>query len=346
MPNKMTLRIIILLLTSIILTSLARHAVYANSVRGPAQISSTLNINVMTNKSVYNVGEGVQIYGNLTLNGSPVPDGLVALEIRDPKSVSFVYRTLPTGTVPTDGWKIEVTKVFPGDDKGNQLYTVKRETSIYIWIFYQNNHNESVYTTLAFTIYDAKGVPMFAIPPIAGLVKPGGPYFSSRQWTVPSDAELGNATIYACAFTQLPHDGGTPHCPEKSETFTITTATATSTVTSTSQSAYLSAIEGNYGSSFTLARKGGRLGNYTVYVASSYNEQQATDTIKFEVILLGDINRDGVVNVKDYILIKKAIGSYPGHPNWNPNADLNNDNVVNVKDFVILKKNIGNSGVY
>jgi len=56
----------------------------------------------------------------------------------------------------------------------------------------------------------------------------------------------------------------------------------------------------------------------------------------------GDINWDGVVNVEDYVLLKNAIGSYPGHSKWNPNADLNSDLVVNVKDLVLFKKYVGN----
>ena len=60
-----------------------------------------------------------------------------------------------------------------------------------------------------------------------------------------------------------------------------------------------------------------------------------------KVRIMGDINGDGVINVQDLVLVKKAVGSYPGHSRWNPDADLNSDLVVNVKDLVLTKKNVG-----
>jgi hypothetical protein len=41
------------------------------------------------------------------------------------------------------------------------------------------------------------------------------------------------------------------------------------------------------------------------------------------------------------VLLIKAFGSYPGQPNWNPNADLNNDGKVDIKDMVLLIKHFG-----
>jgi len=56
---------------------------------------------------------------------------------------------------------------------------------------------------------------------------------------------------------------------------------------------------------------------------------------------MGDINGDGVIDKKDVDLIKKAYGSRPGDPNWNPNCDLNGDGVVDLKDLYILASNFG-----
>jgi len=59
------------------------------------------------------------------------------------------------------------------------------------------------------------------------------------------------------------------------------------------------------------------------------------------VTILADINHDGVVNVQDLVLVKKAIGSYPGHPRWNPDADLDDNKKIDVIDVILTKKNIG-----
>ena len=60
------------------------------------------------------------------------------------------------------------------------------------------------------------------------------------------------------------------------------------------------------------------------------------------VRLLGDVNGDGRVDLRDIALVARAFGSegpnylFPSSPsskNWNPNADINNDGVVNMKDI-------------
>ncbi|MDH7563918.1 MAG: CARDB domain-containing protein [Candidatus Bathyarchaeota archaeon] len=55
----------------------------------------------------------------------------------------------------------------------------------------------------------------------------------------------------------------------------------------------------------------------------------------------GDVNGDGVVDLKDYLIVAAAFGSYPGHPRWNPVADINRDNMVDLKDVFIVAKNYG-----
>jgi len=57
--------------------------------------------------------------------------------------------------------------------------------------------------------------------------------------------------------------------------------------------------------------------------------------------LRGDVNGDGYGNVKDRVLVRNALGSYPGHPNWNPDCDINGDGVVNVQDYVLVNNDIG-----
>ena len=59
------------------------------------------------------------------------------------------------------------------------------------------------------------------------------------------------------------------------------------------------------------------------------------------VPVTGDVNGDRKVDVKDLVLVIKAFGSYPSHPDWNPNADINSDGKVDVKDLVLLIKHFG-----
>jgi len=56
---------------------------------------------------------------------------------------------------------------------------------------------------------------------------------------------------------------------------------------------------------------------------------------------LGDVNRDGIINSADLDLLDKAYGSYPGHPQWNPECDLNGDGRVNMRDIGVCSQNQG-----
>jgi len=56
--------------------------------------------------------------------------------------------------------------------------------------------------------------------------------------------------------------------------------------------------------------------------------------------LVGDANRDGIVDVSDLVTIVNAIPSVSGMSNWNPNADINNDGLCDVADLVICIGNI------
>ncbi|MEM0096732.1 MAG: ABC transporter substrate-binding protein [Candidatus Bathyarchaeia archaeon] len=53
-------------------------------------------------------------------------------------------------------------------------------------------------------------------------------------------------------------------------------------------------------------------------------------------IIPEDINCDGVVNIKDAVLLGAAFGSKPCNPNWDSRADLVIDGYINVKDAVKL----------
>ena len=59
--------------------------------------------------------------------------------------------------------------------------------------------------------------------------------------------------------------------------------------------------------------------------------------------LLGDINVDGSVDVRDLSIVTHAVDSHPGDESWNPFADLNNDKVINIVDIATVAKHFGES---
>jgi hypothetical protein len=57
--------------------------------------------------------------------------------------------------------------------------------------------------------------------------------------------------------------------------------------------------------------------------------------------LLGDINNDGVVNMRDLAIIAAAYGSTPGTPRWNPAADIGGFGVIDMRDVALLVADMG-----
>jgi len=57
--------------------------------------------------------------------------------------------------------------------------------------------------------------------------------------------------------------------------------------------------------------------------------------------ILGDVNGDGKVDVKDIGIVARAFGSTPSDPRWAPAADLNGDGRIDVRDISIVASNFG-----
>jgi hypothetical protein len=88
-------------------------------------------------------------------------------------------------------------------------------------------------------------------------------------------------------------------------------------------------------------------GNYTVsaYAWPVPNETDTSDNNFTDgwiiVTLIGDVNGDFIVDLKDVYAVAVAYGSYPGHPRWNPNLDINDDNTIDLKDYYATVLNYG-----
>jgi hypothetical protein len=96
--------------------------------------------------------------------------------------------------------------------------------------------------------------------------------------------------------------------------------------------------------------------NYTISAQASIvpYEYNTTNNIYVDgyvkVRIVGDLNGDGKVDVKDVAPAALAYGSYgpgylypgsPPHPRWNPAADINLDNKIDVRDIALISRNFG-----
>jgi PKD repeat protein len=87
--------------------------------------------------------------------------------------------------------------------------------------------------------------------------------------------------------------------------------------------------------------------NYTVTaIANIQFDSNTTNNaregaIRIKVRIMGDINGDGEVDMKDVVLAASAFGSDPNHPRWNSDADIDENGEINVKDIALVCKHFG-----
>jgi len=66
-----------------------------------------------------------------------------------------------------------------------------------------------------------------------------------------------------------------------------------------------------------------------------------TSPTTVKVKMMGDVNGDNQVDIRDIAQAVLAFGSYPNHPRWNPQADTNQDNKVDIRDLALMARNFG-----
>jgi len=69
------------------------------------------------------------------------------------------------------------------------------------------------------------------------------------------------------------------------------------------------------------------------------NTMTSPATVKVKI--LGDVNNDNKVDIKDIAQAALAFGTDPSHPRWNIQADIDQDGRVYIKDLAIIAKNFG-----
>lgn len=260
--------------------------------------SSTLTITVETSKPSYYIEESIEVHGNLTFDGSPVQNELVALTVHDPNNSPVVTRTLQTDT--------------------SGVYNLTFELSIDALL--------GTYTVYVSSSHDGENAMNNTT---FGLNK-----FSLTVGTDGKSYRIGETVnVYGdLAFNDMPVQNGLIALEVKDPD-------GNPVVVRTSQTD----TNGTYGLSFKLPTES-KLGNYTVYVSSSYEGAKATNETTFEVMrerLSTDIDGDGVVDILDIAIVAKAYGSYPGHPRWNPAADLDGSGTVDILDVARVAKDYG-----
>jgi len=287
-------------------------------------------VTLMTDKDSYIPQQPINPYGTLTSGGSPVSDGLVALQVDNPINTTVVLRTLKTGPSPPEG-AIRILDFYSCDWDGSNKTVFNRGTLAYFNITIYNSESYSLNVLAISNSYDSTNTTIGLSGGYNGPIVQNSILKIYPSLWIPITAAVGNATAYAGAFTNWPILYGTPYCAEKSTSFIIESKSTVPPPPSSPPPL------GSYNVTFKLPF-GSLSGTYHLYVSSRYEFEVDTDSKTVHVGIPGDANGDGKVNAVDFGILGYSWFQKPGDPHWDPRADFNGDNIVNAVDFGILGK--------
>jgi PKD repeat protein len=239
----------------------------------------TTFVNLSTDKELYKVGDEVKITGNVTVEGVPVYDALVALQVNLPQPYNspFLLRTAQTGQILDTNWRVNITQLYACNAQGNPLNNFTRGTTAYTKIKWKNNGNTPAYAVLALYIQYSTGAPCKAYFPNGENPQAIPAQIEETllaSFEIPPTAPYGTTTIYANMYTNTPKEEGYPYCPERNATFMIMTPNPNPPPETQTPP--------NFRIKFSLdmATPGG----YNVYAATSYQGSQVSNTLAFPVL--------------------------------------------------------------
>ena len=297
------------------------------------QASPDLNITVSASGQIFCPMRNLEIHGNLTRNGNPVSDGLVALEVKDPSDDTIVVRTLQTGnTLPAHN--ITIIKLMPCDPLLQPKNSFHRGEVACFLVFINKTSPGQQPVLVTLSVYDATNVPIGDLQRTQFTFLGSGGVAWNPNFQIPTWASTGTAKVIVGSYTDWPSNGGTPLGPENSTSFTIYEPGGGGSSQGAQDPSTSGDPEGTYSLPFRTSIKA-KTGLYTVYVTSSYQGEQATANTTF-LVSIPDVNGDGYVNIWDLGYLSDAWLTTPASPNWDARCDFNGDLAINVWDLSIL----------
>ncbi len=299
--------------------------------------ASTIQIGLTIDKQVYNLNETVHITGNLTEDGVIVDNSTVAVQINDPAGEPVVLRTLNTGTKTTDTnmTKVVILDLHTIDSMGRNQTLFNRGTTVYVEITGKNKDYLDHTVRGAFYIQYSDNSPFMAFFPFLINVSAQQEFQHVTSIPIPYGAPQGETVIYASLFSDYPSLGGLAYCKEKRASFYIQSTSPAATQQSQV-----------FDMTFKTPKYYARLGNYTVYTRAYYRFQLTTNIKGFKLVLLGDLYKDGKIDMRDVGMLCSLYGTRTGDPRWNPDADLDASGRVDMRDVGLQCANFGASGSY
>jgi hypothetical protein len=293
-----------------------------------------LEIKIALGNSTYSVSDTVDINVNITLDGNPAAN-VAAVEVVSPYGNPYAIRTIATGNVSQMYSRVQFVDLYTCAQDGTPKTLFSRGTTAYINATITNIDVVDHVALVGIHVQGSDNTPLYAYFPTNKSIMAGHTDTFLLSFQISTAAPSGQARLFGSLFTDYPTNRGFAYCPEQAANFSIVASTP------------LMPPEPQYGGMiFNMPKKDVKLGNYTVYSVANFNViQTATDTEAFAVVLIGDVNNDYVVNMRDIAIDISLFQTTPSSPNWNPAADINEDDVVNMRDIAMLVFYFGNTAI-
>ena len=115
---------------------------------------------------------------------------------------------------------VRIAEVIPCNQTGYPKGTFQQGTIAYFKVTINSTALIPQNTLITINLYDNASITI-GVESIQGPLLPGTSTYIFGL-SIPSTATIGTATVYACAYTDWPSQGGFPHCPEMSVALEIT----------------------------------------------------------------------------------------------------------------------------
>jgi hypothetical protein len=256
-------------LLSILSIFLISIALTANLVLAQQQ---TLYCAIKTNSASYQVGQNVNISGNVTTgSGTLVNSGLAGVQVVGPQG-TLIARIRPVGPVGSQTYGgMQILQVTLVDSNGNPQSTIIRgdaQVSAYFFVMVKSNllGGPETTITITLTVYD-NATTCIGFAYVRPQIAAGGTFNATLNIYIPPWAKNGTATVYADVWSNLPQNNGAPQCPEKASTFAILVSQYDQTLPA--QFLPQAIQNGTFSVQFKLPPEANP-GNYTAYATAWY----------------------------------------------------------------------------
>ena len=236
-------------------------------------------VTVHTDKTLYQLREIVEIFGNVTYQDEPVNEGLIGIQVESPVR-NLVMRTALTGTEHVGGYDFNITSFYSSDEGGNPKSGFERGDWAYFTVIVKNNRPIPRFALVTVSVYDSTLIPI-TLEYVGNTVPAGATLMFIATFKIDTWASVGKAPAYANVYTGWPKNDGYPQCPETAINYTI------------KESAYTPAPDnpvpqkavqnGSYSANFRLSPEP-QPGTYFVYVEASYGGLTASFQTQFSVV--------------------------------------------------------------